>query len=93
MDSQVEINQDLESLLGDEDLRDASKPEVPSPANPVHETLLRDGFSQDKDVGLRSTASRVWKEGFFTMWVKAKPAGGKPFRYAVCECNPGKCKE
>ena len=85
--------QDAESLSGGEDLSGTGMPGPSLQANPVHSTLSADGFSQEKQVGSHATASRIWKDGFFTMWVKANPAGGKQLRYAVCECNPGKCKE
>jgi len=78
----------------DENHRTAAEHPLPHPVNPVHSTLQAEGFVQDKDIGSWSSASRVWKEGHFTMWVLQNPNGGKALqRFAVCECNPGKCKE
>ena len=85
---------EVEFLSSDEDNGTAAEQSFPPQVNPVHGTLEADGFTLDKDIGSRSTASRVWKEGLFTMWVKPNPAGGKALKkFAVCECKPGKCKE
>ncbi len=94
MESSMDIStkQDA-SLSEDEDLNISASPGPSKPANPVHMTLIADGFLQEIGFGTCNTASRVWKERFFTMWVKTNPAGGKPLRYAVCECSPGRCKE
>jgi hypothetical protein len=78
----------------DEEHRPTAEQPPPHAANPVHTELQKQGFIKDQDIGSRSSASRVWKEGLFTMWVKPNPVGGKPLqRFAVCECNPGKCHE
>jgi len=85
---------EVEFPSSDEDNRPATEQSLLPQGNQVHDTLKADGFTQDKDIGSQSTASRVWKEGLFTMWVKPNPAGGKVLkRFAVCECRPGKCKE
>jgi len=65
---------------------------VASNNNPVHQELINDGYEL-APVCIQTNTSKVCRENFFTRWAKLDPSDlTKPLRFAVCECEPGKCK-